>query len=433
MSKLDAQPERLSNWGAVTGTTVVGDEREAQSRNDEAPDRGDDEEHFSVVAAGEDGGGPWSRDPWAGANWAPPPSRRRRFGWLARFAAAGAALMIIGTGVGFAVLGRNTTSTATAATSAVVGSAATSVDQGVVDVNTTLGYQGGSAAGTGLVLSSSGEVLTNNHVVAGATGISVTDVGDGHTYTATVVGTDLTDDIAVLQLNGASGLKTIAVGNSAKVAVGDAVTAVGNAGGAGGTPSVATGTVSALGQSITASDEGNGSSEKLTGLIETNAAIQAGDSGGPLVNSSGQVIAIDTAASSGFRFQSGDNQGFAIPINEATTIARQIEAGQSSATVHIGPYGFLGVQVQASSASSLGSSSSGALVAGAESGSPAERAGLTAGDEIVSLGGQPVESASTLTNLMQRYHPGDEVQLGWVDGSGQQHTATMTLATGPVG
>src|SRR5207302_4140823 len=193
--------ERPSAWGAATGTTVVGDEHEAQSREDEPADGGDGEEHIGVTAAGEDGGGPWSRDPWAGSDWAPRPSRRRRFRWFARLAAAVAALMIAGIGVGFAVLGRHTTSTATAATSASGGSTATSTDQGVVDINTKLGFQGGSAAGTGVVLSSAGEILTNNHVVAGATSISVTDVGNGRTYTATVVGTDLTDDIAVLQLN----------------------------------------------------------------------------------------------------------------------------------------------------------------------------------------------------------------------------------------
>jgi S1-C subfamily serine protease len=409
MSELDAPPESPRGWGAATGTTMVDDER-----------------------AG-DGGGRWPRDPWTGSDWAPRPSRRRHVRTFATLAAAAAVVMIATIGVGLAVLGRHTTSAATAATSSNAGSNATTIDQGVVDIDTTLGYQGGSAAGTGVVLSSSGEILTNNHVVAGATSIRVTDVGNGRTYAATVVGTDRTDDIAVLQLSGASGLKTIALGDSTKVAVGDAVSAVGNAGGVGGTPGVATGTVTALGRSITASDQGDGSSERLTGLIETNAAIQAGDSGGPLVNSSGQVIAIDTAASSGFRLQSGGNQGFAIPISQASTIAKQIEAGHSSATVHVGPYGFLGVQVQASSASPDGSSGSGALVAGVESGSPAQQAGLTAGDEIVSLGGQTVDSATTLTNLMQNYHPSDHVQLGWLDGSGQQHTATVTLATGPVG
>jgi S1-C subfamily serine protease len=325
---------------------------------------------------------------------------------------------------------RHTSSTASSTTSNGA-STATSVDQGVVDVNTTLGFQGGTAAGTGIVLSSSGEILTNNHVVAGATSVNVTDVGNGRTYAATVVGTDKTHDIAVLQLQGASGLKTAVLGNSTSVAVGDAVTAVGNAGGTGGTPSAVTGTVTGVGQSITASDQSGGSSEQLTGLVETNAPIQAGDSGGPLVNSSGQVIAIDTAASSGFRFESGGSQAFAIPINQASTIAKQIEAGRSSATVHIGAAAFLGVQIQASSGPTGGSSSSGALVAGVEPGSPVQQAGLTAGDEIVSLGGQTVDSASTLSNLMQGYHPGDKIQLGWVDGSGQQHTASVTLATGP--
>jgi S1-C subfamily serine protease len=307
------------------------------------------------------------------------------------------------------------------------------VSQGVVDINTTLGYQGSQAAGTGIVLSSSGEILTNNHVVAGATSISVTDVGNGRTYTASVVGTDKTDDVAVVQLQGASGLETAALGDSSKVAVGDAVTGVGNAGGAGGTPSSASGSVTALNQSITASDQSDGSSEQLTGLIQTDAAIQPGDSGGPLVTSSGKVIGVDTAASTsgGFQLQSGSNQAFAIPINTALTIAKQIDSGRSSANVHIGTAAFLGVQIQNSSRFGDSSSGSGALVAGVEQGSPAEQAGLAAGDEIVSLGGSTVDSPTTLSNLMQGYHPGDKVQLGWIDSSGQQQSATVTLATGP--
>ncbi|HWC38056.1 MAG TPA: trypsin-like peptidase domain-containing protein [Acidimicrobiales bacterium] len=325
------------------------------------------------------------------------------------------------------------TSSIPAAATKLAGSTATNVDQGVVDINTTLGYQGGQAAGTGIVLSSSGEILTNNHVVAGATSIRVTDVGNGRTYAATVVGTDKTDDVAVVQLQGASGLETAALGDSSKVAVGDAVTGVGNAGGAGGTPSSASGSVTALNQSITASDQSDGSSEQLTGLIQTDAAIQPGDSGGPLVTSTGKVIGMDTAASTsgGFRLQSGSNQGFAIPINTALTIARQINSGKSSPNVHIGAAAFLGVQIQDSSQLGGGSSGSGAQVAGVEPGSPAEQAGLAAGDEIVSLGGSTVDSATTLSNLMQGHHPGDKVQLGWIDGSGQQQSATVTLATGP--
>ena len=139
-----------------------------------------------------------------------------------------------------------------------------------------------------MVLTSSGEILTNNHVIAGATSIRVTDIGNGKTYSASVVGYDETLDIAVLQLQGASGLQTISIGNSSTAAIGETVIGIGNAGGTGGTPSAASGAVTALDQSITASDEADGSSEQLANLIEMNADIQAGDSGGPLVNSSGR-------------------------------------------------------------------------------------------------------------------------------------------------
>src|SRR6202011_639954 len=197
------------------------------------------------------------------------------------------------------------------------------------------GLQQAPSAGTGIVLTSNGEVLTNNHVIQGATSIKVTDVGNGQTYTATVVGYDASHDVAVLQLQNASGLTTASLGNSSSVQAGDNVVALGNAGGTGGTPSVATGTVTALNQSITASDQASGVSEQLTGLIQTNANIQPGDSGGPLVNSYGQVIGMDTAASTGYTFQSqgqaGQTQAYSIPINEATSIAQQIEAGTTSA------------------------------------------------------------------------------------------------------
>ncbi|HUY23249.1 MAG TPA: trypsin-like peptidase domain-containing protein [Acidimicrobiales bacterium] len=302
---------------------------------------------------------------------------------------------------------------------------AAKVDPGVVDITTKLGFEGGEAAGTGMVLTSSGEVLTNNHVVAGATSISVTDVGNGQTYTATVVGTDRSDDIAVLRLVGASGLKTVSIGKSSAVAVGDAVTAIGNAGGVGGTPSVAGGSVTALDQAITASDQSDGSTEQLTGLIQTNAALQPGDSGGPLVDSQGQVVGIDTAASSGFQFQSGASEGFAIPIDHAIAIARQIISGQGSATVHIGAAALIGVRVTDSTFTA------GAQVVAVEPGTPADQAGIVAGDVIVSLGGQTVDSANTLTTLMGRHHPGDKVQLDWVDQAGTQHSATVQLATGP--
>jgi S1-C subfamily serine protease len=329
---------------------------------------------------------------------------------------------------------------------------AAKVDPGLVDINTTLGYSQEQAAGTGIVLSSSGVVLTNNHVIDGATTISVTDVGNQKTYTASVVGYDRTGDVAVLQLHNASGLTTANLGNSSNASVGQDVVGIGNAGGTGGTPSAAGGTVTALNQSITASDEGDGTSEQLSGLIETNANIQPGDSGGALVNASGQVLGMDTAASAGFSFQSNDqssgSQGYAIPINTALTIARAIEAGSSSTTIHIGETAFLGVEISPSGSSSggsnggfgsvfggnsgnTGSSVAGAAVAGVVTNGPAQTAGLAQGDTITSLGGKAIGSANALTSAMATYHPGDKVQVGWTDSSGQTHTATVQLSSGP--
>jgi S1-C subfamily serine protease len=321
---------------------------------------------------------------------------------------------------------------------------ANAVNQGVVDVTTNLGYQNASAAGTGMVLTSSGEILTNNHVIRGATTIKVTVVTTGKTYTAKVVGTDPTDDVAVLQAQGASGLSTIPLGDSSTVQVGDVVVAIGNAGGTGGAPSVVTGSVTSLNQTITASDENGSNAEQLDGLIEVNAPIVAGDSGGPLANSSGKVIGMDTAASSTqarFSQSAGASQGYAIPINDALAIAKKIESGQASSTIHIGLPGFLGVQVSDSSSSSpnggfgglggSGSATSGAVVQGTTSNSPAADAGISSGDVITSLNGTTVDSAQKLTSLLSGKHKGDRVTVGWTDSSGETHSATITLAEGP--
>jgi S1-C subfamily serine protease len=317
-----------------------------------------------------------------------------------------------------------------------VSAIAATVSPGLVDINSTFGYEGASGAGTGIVLTSTGEILTNNHVIDGATAISVVDVGNGKTYKATVVGYDKTQDIAVLQLQGASGLKVANIGDSSKATVGESVVAIGNAGGTGGTPSAAGGSIIALNQPITASDELGGTSEQLTGLIEVNADVQPGDSGGSLVNSAGQVIGIDTAASGSngandpfamYQSASG-NQGFAIPINEAVTIARQMVAGNASTTVHIGGTAFLGVLL--GSSDSFGAVS-GAAISGVIDGGTAAQAGLADGDVITSLGGHTVDSATTLSTLMNGYHPGTKVALGWTDTNGQSHTATVTLGSGP--
>jgi S1-C subfamily serine protease len=366
------------------------------------------------------------------------PSRRRHMVLAGASVAAAAALVFAGLGAADAM----------GATVLTTSQIASKVDPGLVDVVSTLGYQDGTAAGTGMVLTSTGEVLTNNHVINGATSIKVTDIGNGRTYTAKVVGYDDTKDVAVLQLQGASGLKTVTLGSSS-AQTGQKVVALGNAGGKGGTPSVATGTVTGLGQSITASDESSGSAEQLTGLIETNAGIQPGDSGGPLVNTYGQVVGMDTAASTspsttGYQSQTGQTQtqtqAFAIPISEAASIASAIEAGTSSSTTHLGATAFLGVEVSSSTAAGGygdggfgGSSGSGVAVAGVVSGSAAGQAGLTAGDEITSVAGHTVTSSSDIQSVLENYHPGDKISISWTDQFGQSQTATVVLTTGPAG
>ena len=243
---------------------------------------------------------------------APEPPKRHRGRTMLGLTAT--AIVAAGAGAGAAVGLSHGSTTGGSATSTSQSALSTSqiasrVDPGLVDVKATLGYQQATSLGTGIVLTSNGEILTNNHVINGATAVSVTDIGNGKTYKATVVGYDESHDIAVLQLSGASGLTTATTGDSSTVGVGNSVVALGNAGGAGGTPSVAAGAVTALNQSITASDESSGSSEQLTGLIETNADIQAGDSGGPLVNSHGQVIGMDTAASTQLPARRGRRNG----------------------------------------------------------------------------------------------------------------------------
>jgi S1-C subfamily serine protease len=361
--------------------------------------------------------------------------------------AAGAALGGLIGSMDHTVAGTVTATSKTALTSSQI---ASRVDPALVDVVSTDGLQGATSEGTGIVLTSTGEVLTNNHVIEGATSIKAIDIGNGRTYTATVVGYDASHDVAVIQLQNASGLTTASLGDSATVQTGDSVTALGNAQGKEGTPAVATGSVTALNQSITASDELASVSEQLTGLIETNAPIQPGDSGGPLVNSYGQVIGMDTAASSNYQFQNQSStatQAYAIPINDALSIAKQIEAGTTSADVHIGATAFLGLEIGGSNSNAGGfggfggsggfggqnsqNTTSGVTIAGTVSGSPAANAGLTAGDTITAIAGQPVSASETVAHTLVKYHPGDSISVSWTDTAGQSHTANLTLTTGP--
>ena len=310
------------------------------------------------------------------------------------------------------------------------------IDPGVVDINTMTGN--GPAAGTGMVITPQGEVITNNHVINGAVSISVRDVGNGRSYSAHVVGYDRQHDVAVLQLVNASGLATVPIGNSSSARVGSSILTFGNAGGAGGAPSVEGGTIDALNKAITAGDSSTQTSEHLKGLIEIDGQIEPGDSGGPLV-AGGKVVGMDTAASVGFDFQSSSGAGFAIPIDRVASIASKILAGNGSPAMHIGPTAIIGVYV--ANNNQLGEANAncparepttkGVLVERLVDGpSAAASAGLQACDIITGLDNASVSSQSDLLSVMETHHPGDQVSLTWTDESGHSHSGTLTLGAG---
>jgi S1-C subfamily serine protease len=354
----------------------------------------------------------------------------------------------------------------------------TRVEPGVVDISSNLQYAGGTAEATGMVISPGGLVLTNNHVIDDTTGLTATLVTSGRKFTAKWLGYDKTDDVSVIQLEGASGLRTVPLGDSNSIKVGDSVVTIGNANGAGGRPTVTTGSITAINQTITASDD-LGGTETLHDMLQTNSQIVEGDSGGPMTNASGQVVGMDTAASSGNNFgnQNGEstgNIGFAIPINRALTIAHEIINGQSSSTVKIGASGFMGVLVPSGNASSASSpsqqqqiqsqsegstgtgngfggqsgsclandegssvpqqiapASSGTLVLGALCGTPANSANISAGDVITAVNGSTVTSPDSLTKILSGYRPGTTISVSWEDTAGQQHVSKLDLIAAP--
>jgi S1-C subfamily serine protease len=305
----------------------------------------------------------------------------------------------------------------------------------VVDIYTVVQTTSGrpaEAAGTGIILTSSGQVLTNNHVVDGSTTIKVAVEGRSNSYTATVLGVDRSADVALIQIQGVSGLPTATIADSSTVTVGEGVVAIGNALGQGGTPTATQGSVTALDQSITASTGAN-SAEQLNGLIQSDAPISPGDSGGPLVNKAAQVIGVITAGESqGYR-QSTATVGYAIPTNTAIAVVNQIRSGKASGDVIIGQPGYLGISTQTltpSAAAQLGLNvSSGVLVVGVVSGSPAEKAGIAKNSVITAIDGNSVTTQKALQSAIQSHKPGQQIRVTWVDQSGT-HTATATLTTG---
>lgn len=310
------------------------------------------------------------------------------------------------------------------ASAAPLDTAIAAVEPAVVQIDTTIDYQHAIGAGTGFLLNPNGEVLTNFHVVQGADTVTAHNVGTGQSFGADLIGYDRTHDIALLQLRGASGLPVAPLGNSAAVAVGEPAVAIGNAN-PGSPPTREAGTITQLGRTIEAMDALTGSSDELTGLIEVAANVRAGDSGGPLVNGTGQVIGVTTAATVNYRFAPG-GKGFAIPINQALAIADQIRARAPSDTVHIGPPTLLGVGV---AAGDQGAEVPGVIIREALRGGPAQAAGLVDGDLLTTIDGAPLDSATTLTRILDRHYPGDVIDLTWIDRSGQQRTGKATLAS----
>ena len=303
---------------------------------------------------------------------------------------------------------------------------------GLVDINTTLSYQGAVGAGTGILLSPDGEVLTNNHVIEGATDITAVSLANSRTYPVDVIGFDRASDIALVRLRGATGLPTAILGTSSTLAVGDPIAAIGNSNGSSAPPSYAPGTVTEIGASVRASDESGGGARELYDLIRVAAEIRPGDSGGPLVNSAGQVVGVNVAATLTYRMGGvTGGEGFAIPIDRALGIANQIRSGVISDSIHLGDTAFIGVGIADSSPMSRGPA--GAVVRQVLPGTPAGQIGLFSGDVITAVDGIPINSAEDLSNVMDQRRPGDIIMLTWIDRAGIPRSAPLVLAKGPVG
>jgi putative serine protease PepD len=262
----------------------------------------------------------------------------------------------------------------------------------------------GTATGTGFVISADGEILTNAHVVQGASQVKVRLAGESTARDADVVGRDDTADIALVKVPDANNLLPVKLGTTTSTQVGEPVVAIGYALGLRGAPTVTSGIVSALGRSL----------GDLSGLIQTDAAISPGNSGGPLVNARGEVIGINTASATA-RGGEGENIGFAIAIDDATQIVNSLRSGG------VPSQGLLGVTSQDSSISDLG-----AVVVSVVAGGPADQAGVQAGDVITAIDGAAVTDSASLGKAIRSHQPGDSVKIT-VSRNGTEQTLTPTL------
>ena len=337
------------------------------------------------------------------------------------------------------------------------------LEPSVVDVTSTLRYDNETASGTGFIVDGrAGLILTNNHVIRDATAVTARLTSTGRTYPARIVGADVSADIAVLQLQGVTGLPPAPLGDSGTVLLGTPVLAIGNQAGAGGSPTIARGIINSLNRTIQAADGTSGFTEILHGMLQTSAQIEPGDSGGPLADSAGMVIGVDTAAGTGT-----SSVGYAIPINTAMAVERQIAAGRGGPGITLGVAGFLGVVVPSSTTpnprsqaaqeqnlrtggggsalpsgcvdtvatvgvpAAVAPARSGALVDGVLCGTGAAAAGIRAGDVITAAAGRPVSSPDALTAIMTGCRPGTVVRVTWVAVAGTTRTSLVRLQVAP--
>jgi len=288
---------------------------------------------------------------------------------------------------------------------------------GLVLINTEVDFGTAQAAGTGMVIDEDGIVVTNHHVVAGSTAVTVTVPTTGQTYAAEVLGYDATTDVAVLRLDGADDLATITADTN-PVSVGQTITAVGNARGQGQLVS-STGQITATDQDITVSED-DGTQAPLSDLIQVSASMVPGDSGGALLDTDSEVVGMNVAGSTDSR----TSIGYAIPISSVLQVADTVLAGTPTLTVALGRTAAIGVQVS--------TQSSDVFIVGVITGGPAAQAGITPGSTLTAIDGTPLTSRGDLTQILASHAPDDRVDVTWVDSAGATHTATLTLTQAPL-
>ena len=292
---------------------------------------------------------------------------------------------------------------------------------------------GGSDQGTGVIISSNGEVITNNHVIAGASSIQVNLYNQSSPKKAVLVNTDTTDDVALLKIQNVSNLQTVNFSKSNNVQVGEWVLAIGNALALQGGPTVTEGIISAVGRTVPAGDISTGVTETLTNMLQTDAAINPGNSGGPLVDFNGNVVGINTAvASSSPSNAPAQNIGFAIPASKILSLIPVLQSGSVSNSSH----GYLGVTIGdltqvARSYYGIGPIPiSGAVVESVVANSPAAQAGIQIGDVIVAVNSTTITSAQSLVNLIDTLQPNTSVNLSIYSG-GFEYIVPVVLGVTP--